>query len=439
MTRQITTPLKRLTAGVHTLGIGGVASEVRVETGDEIGKLADAFNTMLDALKKREAEKEHLQEQLRHAQKMEAIGTLAGGIAHDFNNILTAIMGFGGLIQMKIPKESLISSHVEQILESAERAASLTKNLLAFSRKQLSTPAPLNLNESISNLKKLLGRLIKEDIEFKVELGENDLVVMADQGQLDQIFMNLVTNARDAMPKGGMLTITTGAAQLPPHIVVTSQAGSSGGYALISVADTGIGIDEKTQEKIFDPFFTTKEVGKGTGLGLSMIYGIVKQHDGYIDVKSEVGKGTTFNIYLPLIDSTFEKQEEKASRPLKRGTETILVADDDPAVASLVKRILEEFGYKVLEARDGENAIEQFLKHKDDIHLLLLDVIMPKKNGKEAYDAIKKIKPEIKAIFISGYSAEIIDEQAILAGLNFIGKPVSPEELLFSVREVLDN
>jgi Signal transduction histidine kinase regulating C4-dicarboxylate transport system len=439
MTRQITTPLKRLTAGVYTLGIGGAVSEVGVETGDEIGKLADAFNTMLDALKKREAEKEQLQEQLRHAQKMEAIGTLAGGIAHDFNNILTAIMGFGGLIQMKIPKESPISSHVEQILESAQKAASLTKNLLAFSRKQLSAPAPLNLNESISNLKKLLGRLIKEDIEFKVELGENDLVVMADQGQLDQIFMNLVTNARDAMPKGGVLTITTGAAQLPPHIVVTSQPGSSGGYALISVIDTGIGIDEETQEKIFDPFFTTKEVGKGTGLGLSMIYGIVKQHDGYIDVESEVGKGTTFNIYFPLIDSTFEKQKEKASRPLKRGAETILVADDDPAVASLVKRILEEFGYKVLEARDGEDAIEQFLKHKDDIHLLLLDVIMPKKNGKEAYDAIRKIKPEIKAIFISGYSAEIIDEQAILEGLNFIGKPVSPEELLFSVREVLDN
>jgi len=439
MTRQITTPLKRLTAGVHTLSIGGVVSEVGVETGDEIGKLADAFNTMLDALKKREAEKEHLQEQLRHAQKMEAIGTLAGGIAHDFNNILTAIMGFGGLIQMKIPKGSPISSHVEQILDSSQRAASLTKNLLVFSRKQLSTPNPLNLNESISNLKKLLGRLIKEDIEFKVELCKNDLIVMADQGQLDQIFMNLVTNAKDAMPKGGVLTISTGAVKLPPHIVVTSQARNLGGYALISVTDTGIGIDEKTKEKIFDPFFTTKEVGKGTGLGLSMIYGIVKQHEGYIDVKSEIGKGTTFNIYLPLIDSIFEKQKEKASHPPKRGTETILVADDEPAVGSLVKKILEEFGYKVLEARDGEKAIEQFLKHKDDIHLLLLDVIMPKKNGKEAYDAIRKIKPEVKAVFISGYSDEIIDEQAILEGLNFIGKPVSPEELLFKIREVLDN
>jgi hypothetical protein len=439
MIRRITTPLKRLTAGVYTLGIGGVVSEVGVETGDEIGKLADAFNTMLAALKKREAEKEQLQEQLQHAQKMEAIGTLAGGIAHDFNNILTAIMGFGGLIQMKIPKESPISSHVEQILESAQKAASLTKNLLAFSRKQLTAPNPLNLNENISNLRKLLGRLIKEDIEFKVELEENDLIVMADQGQLDQVFMNLVTNAKDAMPKGGVLTITTGAAEVPPHIVVTSQPRHSGGYALIAVTDTGIGIDEKTKEKIFDPFFTTKEVGKGTGLGLSMIYGIVKQHDGYIDVKSEVGKGTTFNIYLPLIDSTFEKQKEKVSRPLKRGTETILVADDDPAVASLVKRILEEFGYKVVEARNGENAIEQFLKHKDDIHLLLLDVIMPKKNGKEAYDAIRAIKPEIKALFISGYSAEIIDEQAIIAGLHFIGKPVSPEELLFKIREVLDN
>lgn len=439
MTRHITTPLKRLTAGVHTLSIGGVVSDVGVETGDEIGKLADAFNTMLDALKKREAEKEHLQEQLRHAQKMEAIGTLAGGIAHDFNNILTAIMGFGGLIQMKIPKGSPISSHVEQILDSSQRAASLTKNLLVFSRKQLSAPNPLNLNESISNLKKLLGRLIKEDIEFKVELCKNDLIVMADQGQLDQIFMNLVTNAKDAMPKGGMLTISTGAVELPPHIMVTSQARNLGGYALISVTDTGIGIDEKTKEKIFDPFFTTKEVGKGTGLGLSMIYGIVKQHEGYIDVKSEIGKGTTFNIYLPLIDSTFEKEKEKTSHPPKRGTETILVADDEPAVGSLVKKILEEFGYKVLEARDGEKAIEQFLKHKDDIHLLLLDVIMPKKNGKEAYDAIRKIKPEVKAVFISGYSDEIIDGQAILEGLNFIGKPVSPEELLFKIREVLDN
>ena len=439
MTRQITTPLKRLTAGVHTLGKGGAVSEVVVETRDEIGKLADAFNTMLDALKKREAEKEQLQEQLRHAQKMEAIGTLAGGIAHDFNNILTAIMGFGELIQMKAPKGSPLSSHIEQILESAQKAANLTRNLLAFSRKQLTTPKPLNLNESISNLKKLLGRLIKEDIEFKVELGENDLIVMADQGQLDQVFMNLVTNARDAMPKGGVLTITTEAAQLPPHIAVASQPGSSGGYALISVTDTGMGIDEQTKEKIFDPFFTTKEVGKGTGLGLSMIYGIIKQHDGYIDVKTEVGKGTTFNIYLPLIDSTLEKQQGKASRPLKRGAETILVADDDPTVASLIKRVLEEFGYKVLEARDGENALEEFLKHQDDIHLLLLDVIMPKKNGKEVYDAIRKIKPKIKAVFISGYSAEIIDEQAIIEGLHFIGKPVSPEELLLSVREVLDN
>jgi len=439
MTRRITTPLKRLTDGVHTLGRGGAASEVKVETGDEVGQLADAFNTMLDALKKREAEKEQLQEQLRHAQKLEAIGTLAGGIAHDFNNILTAIMGFGGLIQMKAPKGSLLRSNIEQILESAQKAADLTRNLLAFSRKQLTALKPLNLNESISNLKKLLVRLIKEDIEFKVELGEDDLIVMADQGQLDQVIMNLVTNARDAMPKGGVLTIATEAVQLPPHIAVTSPSSNSDGYALISVTDTGVGIDEKIKEKIFDPFFTTKEVGKGTGLGLSMIYGIVKQHDGYIDVKTEVGKGTTFNIYLPLIDSTLEKQQEKASRPLKRGTETILVADDDPAVANLVKRVLEEFGYKVLEARDGENAVEEFLKHQDDIHLLLLDVIMPKKNGKEVYDAIRKIKPKIKAVFISGYSAEIIDEQAIIEGLHFIGKPVSPEELLLSVREALDN
>ena len=438
MTGQITTPLKRLTEGVYTLGIGGVAKEVAVETGDEIGKLANAFNNMLDALRKREAEKEQLQEQLRHAQKMEAIGTLAGGIAHDFNNILTAIMGFGGLMQIQLPKESPVMPHVEQILVSAQKAASLTQNLLAFSRKQLSTPKPLNLNENIGNLKKLLGRLIKEDIEFKLELSEKDLIVMADQGQIDQILMNLVTNAKDAMPTGGVLTVTTEAVKLAPNILATLPPRNSNDYALISVIDTGIGMDGKTKERIFDPFFTTKAVGKGTGLGLSMIYGIVKQHEGHIEVESEVGKGTTFNIYFPLIDLALEKKEEKGLLTLKKGIETILIAEDDSSVASLVKKVLEEFGYKVIAADNGESAIEQFLKNKDDIQLLLLDVIMPKKNGKEAYEAIRKIKPEVKTLFISGYPADIIDEQAIIEGLNFIRKPVSPEELLFKVREVLD-
>jgi CheY-like chemotaxis protein len=263
---------------------------------------------------------------------------------------------------------------------------------------------------------------------------------MADSGQIDQIFMNLVTNARDAMPYGGKLTITTELAQLPRTILVTTPSHYERNYACITVTDTGIGMDEQTKERIFEPFFTTKEVGKGTGLGLSTVYGIVHQYEGYIEVESELGKGTTFKIYLPLIEGRAEEEEKKEIAPLPAfsGKGTILVAEDEDAVRAVVKKVLEEAGYKVIEASNGEEAIEQFAQNENEIDFLLLDVIMPKKNGKEVYQEIRKRKPDIKVLFVTGYAAEVITQQAIIQeGLAVIPKPVLPTELLMKIKDIL--
>lgn len=435
----ITRPLNKLTKAVKTLGMEGVVQKVPVETRDEIGRLARAFNNMSEALNKRETEKERLEEQLRHAQKMEAVGTLAGGIAHDFNNILTAIIGYGGLLQMQIDKDEPSWHYVKQILGSAEKAANLTRHLLAFSRKHLIELKPVNLNESIKSVERLLKRLIREDIEIKVNLARENLIVMADSGLIEQALMNLATNARDAMPGGGVLTIATESVELDREFFKASNYERPGRYALLSVMDTGMGMDEKTRERIFDPFFTTKEVGMGTGLGLSMVYGIIKQHEGYIDVSSKPGKGTTFSIYLRLIDSKIEEKRSKTLGPPEGGTETVLIAEDEESVRMLAKEILERYGYNVLEATDGEDAVRKFMKNKEKIQIILLDVVMPKKNGKEVYEEIVRVRPGIKALFISGYTSDIIHKQGIIdEGISFISKPISPEVLLGKVREVLD-
>lgn len=384
-------------------------------------------------------ERKRLEEQLLHAQKMEAVGQLAGGIAHDFNNILTAIIGFGTLLKMEISKDDPLRTYVTQILNSAERAANLTQALLAFSRKQIINLRPVNLNEIINVLEKLLPRLIGEDIEVSTFLTDEDLTVMADGTQIEQVLMNLATNARDAMPDGGSLIIRTGLVKFDYKFIKAHGSGRPGSYALISVEDTGHGMDERTKERIFEPFFTTKEVGKGTGLGLSMVYGIIRQHEGYVNAYSEPGKGTTFKIYLPLIKSKVEEVKEAELPYIKRGTETVLVAEDDAQVRELTKEVLEGFGYKVMEAVDGEDAIKIFNENKNNVHLLILDVIMPKKDGKEVYDEIKKVRPDIKAIFISGYTADLIYKKGILEeGLDLILKPISLDELLIKAREVLD-
>ncbi|MBA4349280.1 MAG: hypothetical protein C0415_04735 [Thermodesulfovibrio sp.] len=349
-------------------------------------------------------------------------------------------MSIGGLLQMKIKEDDPLREYINDLFAVANRAATLTKSLLAFSRKQILNPMPVNLNDIIKNAEKLLSRIIGEDIELKTEFLYNDLTVMADAGQIEQVLMNLATNARDAMP-GGELIIETDAVEIDDEYIKTHGYGKAGRYALMIVTDTGIGMDEEIKKKLFEPFFTTKEVGKGTGLGLSTVYGIIKQHDGYVNVYSEVGRGTTFKIYLPIIKTDIVEKivPEKENLTVRGGTETILTAEDEEIVRKITKEALERNGYKVIEAVDGNDAIKKFLENKDEIQLLLLDVIMPKRNSKEVYDEIKKIKPDIKVIFVSGYPADFIATKGIIEeGLNFITKPIPPSQLLKKVREVLD-
>jgi PAS domain S-box-containing protein len=386
--------------------------------------------------------KRRLEEQLRQSQKMEAIGTLAGGIAHDFNNILTAIIGYAGLLKTGVGQDDLLREYVDEMMVSCERASLLTQSLLAFSRKQVISPKPVDLNKVIKKVKALLMRVIGEDIELRTILADRDLVVMADVGQVEQVLMNLAANARSAMPDGGVLSIGTEALELDNEFTKAHGYGIPGLYALVSVTDTGHGMDEKTKERIFEPFFTTREVGKGTGLGLAMVYGIIKQHEGYITTYSELGKGTTFKIYLPLIQAEAEVTEpvaETATSGQPGGSETILLAEDDSEVRKITRNILEGSGYRVIEAVDGEDAVNKFLLNKDKIQLLIFDVIMPKKSGKEAYEEVKKLAPGVKALFTSGYTADIIHRKGILEeGINFIAKPVAPDILLKKMREVLD-
>jgi PAS domain S-box-containing protein len=401
---------------------------------DSLGRVISAVEIHNDV-----TEKKKLEDQLRHAQKMEAVGTLAGGVAHDFNNILTAVIGYGTLLRMKMDEEDPLRFNVDQILASMERAANLTQGLLAFSRKQAINPQPLELNTLVKRVDKLLTRLIGEDINVTMSLGETPMTIRADAGQMEQVLMNLATNARDAMLQGGVLTIETGTAEVNQEYIRVHGYGQAGRYALLSVSDTGIGMDEKMQRRIFEPFFTTKEVGKGTGLGLAIVYGIVKQHNGYINVFSEPGKGTTFKIFLPLVAEETEAASPVEDEMPESERATILVAEDDDSVRNLTRSVLEGFGYDVITAEDGDDALAKFSEHQDRIDLLLLDIIMPKKNGIKVYEEIKRLRPDIKALFTSGYTAEVIRDKGIIEdSLNFIAKPVSPRDLLRKVKEVLD-
>jgi len=381
-----------------------------------------------------------LEEQLLQSQKMEAVGLLAGGIAHDFNNILSLIMGYGYLLQMKIDSEDPLRENVDQILVSADRAAEITHSLLAFSRKQLLNPQLININAMMKTFEKFLSRLIGEDIEVSINYTDNDVISMADSGQIEQVLLNLATNARDAMPHGGHLMLDTQLAELDDTFIGAHGYGEPGMFAVISVSDTGSGMDKETMAKIFEPFFTTKEAEKGTGLGLAMVYGIIKQHNGYINVYSEPGMGTTFRIYLPAIKSPEEVIVKIAIEPLPtHGNEMILVAEDNSSLRKLFSTVLGAYGYKVIPAEDGEDAIRKFIDNKDKIQLVMLDMIMPKKSGKEAYDRIKQIRPDIKTLFSSGYTADRIDKDSMLKeGFDFIMKPVLPKDLLRKIREVLD-
>jgi two-component system cell cycle sensor histidine kinase/response regulator CckA len=384
-----------------------------------------------------EKEKEMLQTQLNQSQKMEAIGILAGGIAHDFNNILTALMGYGTLMRAKINEKDPLHVYIDQILSASQKAASLIHGLLAFSRKQPVTLNPTHMNNIVKNTEKLLSRIISEDITLKTMLACDDIAIMADETQVDQILFNLVTNARDAMPYGGTITIETCLSELDDQFRHFHGYGEPGTYGRLSISDTGIGMDEATKKRIFDPFFTTKEVGKGTGLGLSTVYGIVKQHNGFITVYSEPGIGTIFHIYLPSVQKIIEDRKSDSVLP-KRGKETVLVAEDNDAVRELMRDVLIEYGYTIIEAIDGTDAIEKF-KKSDTIDLLILDSIMPGKNGREVYNEISQTKADIKVLFTSGYTRDtILNKDIEDRKFAFISKPMSQNGLLEKVREVLD-
>jgi two-component system NtrC family sensor kinase len=391
------------------------------------------------AIKEDITDRKKLEEQLRHAQKMEAVGTMAGGIAHDFNNILTVIIGFGSILERKMAKGDPLRTHMSQILSAADRAANLTRSLLTFGRSKPIAMKQADLNQIVKGIDKMLRRLIREDIELRLNLAQGDLAMMADTGQIEQVLMNLVTNAQDAMPGGGIISITTGMATMDEEFRRVHGYGDPGDYALLVFADTGMGIEESVRERIFEPFFTTKDVGKGTGLGLSVCYGIIKLHGGYINCYSEPGRGTTFRIFIPLVRARVEKEKANEAVPLSGGIETILVAEDDVSVRDFTTSILREFGYTVIEARDGEEAVAKFVEHQGSIRLCLLDAIMPKSNGWEAYNKIRHILPGAKAVFMSGYPPEIFHKEGEwIEGADFIAKPILPHELLRKVREALD-
>ncbi len=421
---------------VHRDAEGG---QTHVET--KAFPMKDAAGNIIGAIEiiNNITERKKLEDQLRHAQKMEAVGQLAGGIAHDFNNILTAIIGYANLLQLSMKKDDPMKLYVEQILASSDRAAHLTQGLLTFSRKQLINPKPMNINDTIKRVEKLLSRLIGEDIELRTKLADEGLTVMADYGQIDQVLMNLATNARDAMPDGGKLLIESERVRIDDEFFKAHNYGEPGDYARISITDTGLGMSEETRKKIFEPFFTTKESGKGTGLGLAIVYGIVKQNDGYINVYSEPGKGATFRIYLPLIPATAEEAKAQESEVMMQGTETVLLAEDDEAVRELTRTVLERFGYAVLEARNGQEALHVAKQHEGPIHLLITDVVMPGMSGRELSENLSPLRPDMKTLFMSGYTDDSILHHGILeSGGALLQKPFTAEALASKVRQVLE-
>jgi PAS domain S-box-containing protein len=380
------------------------------------------------------------EEQLRQSQKMEAVGRLAGGIAHDFNNLLTAINGYSELTMLQLKAEDPLMQNLEEIKKAGDRAASLTRQLLAFSRKQVLQPKVIDLNSLVADIEKMLRRLIGEDIDLQTVLHRELGSIKADPGQIEQVIMNLVVNARDAMPKGGKLTIETRNVYLDQEFAEQHIATNPGPYVMLAISDTGTGMDEQTQARIFDPFFTTKEVGKGTGLGLSTVYGIVKQSGGNLWVYSELGQGSTFKVYLPRIDEGAEEYRRTTENEESlKGTETVLLAEDEEMVRKLAVQVLEMYGYRVLEAANGGTAFLICERHQETIDLLLTDVIMPEMSGRELANRLTELRPDMKVVFMSGYTDDAIVHQGVLdEDENFIQKPFTPSALAQKVREALD-
>jgi signal transduction histidine kinase/CheY-like chemotaxis protein len=382
---------------------------------------------------------------LQQSQKMEAIGNLAGGVAHDFNNLLTVILGNTELAFSKLHEADPLRPRLVEVDKAAKRAAVLTRQLLAFGRRQQMERRNIKLNEVIAEIMKLLNRIIGADVEVNVKAGANLSTVSADPAQIEQIVMNLAVNARDAMPEGGQLTIETSNVTLDESYQRQYPYVQPGKYVELQVSDTGTGMDEATKARIFEPFFTTKEVGKGTGLGLSMVYGIVKQHDGYIHVYSEPDNGTMFRIFLPTVEGVAEKDEIHVEPDTLGGTETILLAEDDEGLRKLARDVLDHLGYSVLVAKNGEETVQIYKQHRDQVDLLLLDVMMPQLGGPEAYERIRRIDGDVPLIFMTGYSQDLVQSRFIKQNINVgemgavvIQKPYNIEVLGRKIREVLD-
>jgi PAS domain S-box-containing protein len=404
----------------------------KVPLRDEAGTVVGILGMYQDI-----TDRKRLEEQLRQAQKMEAVGRLAGGIAHDFNNLLTVINGYSQVVLETVSADDSTRPLVEEIGKAGERAAGLTRQLLAFSRQQVVSPRVIDLNAVVGDTDRMLRRVIGEDVFFATALAPDLWPVKADPGQVEQVLMNLVVNARDAMPTGGRLTIETRivpATSGPPHPDVPT-----GDWVALAVNDTGVGMDDKVRARVFEPFFTTKEVGKGTGLGLATVYGIVTQCGRHVTVQTAVNNGTTFTIYLPRVgDARPEPKTSGNDGPLPRGTETILLAEDEPAVRSLDRQVLSSCGYTVLEAGDGQEAVQIVEKLNGPLHLLVSDVVMPHLGGRQLAERLHAIRPRLKVLFVSGYTDDEVVRHGVGREFAFLQKPFTPTELARKVREVLD-
>jgi two-component system cell cycle sensor histidine kinase/response regulator CckA len=402
---------------------------------DEQGRMTGTLSSGEDV-----TEQKLLEEQLFQSQKMEAVGRLAGGIAHDFNNLLTAIIGYSDIISKDGDLKQSHRSYIEEIKKSAERAATLTQQLLAFSRKQILQPKVLNLNVLLKNTRNMLQRMIGEDISFEMHLTPDIGMIMADPGKIEQVVINLAVNARDAMPHGGDLRVETQDSTLDEEFCKLHKGSQPGKYVLLSVKDTGKGIDEESMKHVFEPFFTTKEIGKGTGLGLATVYGIVRQSGGYIDIQSIPGTGTTVDIYLPRVDGEQTEKTQKQKSMVAGGKhETILFVEDDNMVRDMVTAVLKQFGYHVVEAENATSAL-QACEEQGHIDLMITDVVMPGQSGPDLARQVAKLHREMKVLFISGYTDDAIVHHGVLdEEIPFLQKPFTPQTLALKVRELLED
>jgi signal transduction histidine kinase/ActR/RegA family two-component response regulator len=438
----MTRPLVSLGEGVQALERGDFTYPLETSGNDELSKLTRSFSGMRSTLQTNQEQREQLESQLRQALKMEALGRLAGGVAHDFNNLLTVIAGHGDLLMDRVKPDNALFNSCQQIRKTADRAATLTRQLLAFSRKQVLQPKVLALNDLIVDVSKLLRRLIREDIELNLHFGDSLGHVKLDPGQIEQVLLNLAVNASDAMPLGGRLTIETQKVVVDMKHADVCPEVPPGEYVLLSVSDTGQGMDATTKSRIFEPFFTTKELGKGTGLGLATVYGVVKQSGGFIVVDSEPGKGTKFELYLPVtfeLDKGSSNREAKQTASLNRCRHTVLVVEDEKDVRDLATEFLTSAGYSVLTAQDGLEALETLERLGSSVQLVLTDVVMPRMRGTELGTRLRNRMPNLKIVYMTGYFEQVKNDSESLGSEFLLQKPFSRESMLRLLRDALQS